>query len=630
MLTQNGPSTPLFREYTIHAVLGAGGFGKVYLARDRLAGELERYTALKVLRLDAPLSYQERFRDEATILALLDHPSFVKVHALFRLDGHWCIDMEYVRGVTVQRLMELAPSIPVAPALEIISQVAQALDLAWSHPGPGGQPLNVLHRDIKPSNLILTRSGVVKVLDFGIARWQSAPRRATPTESRLPASVGYMAPERYGFKSDFGAEADIYALGVVLWEMLVGAPYLRPGSLMVELTAEPETFLPHAAKQREMLASRAPPEVCALVNQMLAWDPARRPTAAEVARDVQQLLVSCGGSASWRLWLESQIVPIVRQQQPTEERDGLCGRIVRSDALPIPQATPGQNTFLPLTGLQDPDAGPFTSALASRGAGPTSLWERTRQNALWIVIVTILGILAILGSAMLADADGDGARAFSDCDDQAATRTPDAEERCDAIDNDCDDQIDEDLARITLYLDADGDGVGTSPGVEGCAADAPGYASRDGDCDDQDPRRAPDLIEIPGNGLDDDCDGLSVEARPASPSRPSAPSPTPAQPPVTAPASPAAKASEAAAPTPTGQVKLIGAGVQGDLYDRSGSFITTLRAGNTRSVPPGVYRAVLRSELISGVELGPFEVSADESVLIDCSMPLMGQLCAIK
>ncbi len=621
-----GPRT---REYSVHAVLGSGGFGKVYLARDRLAGEVERYAALKLLRIDAPLSYQERFRDEATILALLDHPSFVKVHALFRLDGRWCIDMDYVRGVTVHRLLDVHRGVPPAPALAICAQVAEALDLAWSLPGPTGEPLRVLHRDIKPSNLMITRSGVVKVLDFGIARWQSAPRRATPTETRLPGSVGYMAPERYGFKSDFGPEADVYALGVVLWELLVGEPYLPPGALPVEITAEPESFLEHAARRRELLTKRAPPEVVVLLSRMLAWDPPRRPSAAEVARQMQQLRVQIGDDG--RGWLTREVTPLLEAKQLGEERDGLCGRVVRSDPLPDPTQRL-TNTFLPMTGVQTEDPPSDSGGPRRLDAGPTSLAERARQSGIWVGLVIGLLLLGGLGSALLADGDGDGARARQDCDDQDPRRAPGLPEQCDDLDNDCDGQTDEDLPGVSLYVDADGDGFGAGEAQTGCLEARAGYASRPGDCDDQAADRRPGAAEILGNGLDDDCEPGTpdLEAEPARTAPKTSPRPTATASAPTTPSAPPVASPEPAAQMTTGQIKLAGSGVQAEILDKAGAAVGSLRAGGALSVPAGSYKATVRSGLISGVVLGPFTVSAGGSVLIDCSMPLMGQLCSIK
>ena len=150
--------------YEILGVLGRGGFGAVYSARFHGRHGFVQDVALKVV---LPGSFDDelavRLRDEARVLALIQHPNIVSVYRLSLLDAGWAVAMERVRGADLAQLVEGRGPLPVGAALEIVAQVAGALRFAWSQTGPDGQPLHAVHRDIKPENLRLSEHGIVKV-----------------------------------------------------------------------------------------------------------------------------------------------------------------------------------------------------------------------------------------------------------------------------------------------------------------------------------------------------------------------------------------------------------------------------------------------------------------------------------
>ncbi|MBK9649370.1 MAG: serine/threonine protein kinase [Deltaproteobacteria bacterium] len=186
------------RRYNILGTLGKGGFGTVYKAQLKAAPG----SRIVALRCSTPRSPGKRFarraRRRARVLGLVRHRAIVQVDGLVVLQGHWVVVMEYVSGVDLKRLMQAGP-VPPGVALEIIEEVAQALDAAYRQPGPEGKPLGLLHRDIKPSNLRITERGEVKVLDFGTARANFQSREAQ-TQALTFGTVGYMAPERMDFE----------------------------------------------------------------------------------------------------------------------------------------------------------------------------------------------------------------------------------------------------------------------------------------------------------------------------------------------------------------------------------------------------------------------------------------------
>ena len=210
------------RRYHVIEAVGKGGFGTVYRAELIGAGGFKKSVALKVLNpeLADTDGLAERLRDEARMLGLLQHRAVVRVDGLLLLNGRWTVVMEFVEGVDLKRVLAEGP-LPPGPALEIVQEAAGALYSAYALPLHDGQALHILHRDIKPSNIQITPAGEVKILDFGVARADFHGREAV-TRSIFFGSLAYMAPERMdGIDTHQG---DVYALGAVLYELLVGEP----------------------------------------------------------------------------------------------------------------------------------------------------------------------------------------------------------------------------------------------------------------------------------------------------------------------------------------------------------------------------------------------------------------------
>jgi serine/threonine protein kinase len=207
---------------TLVETLGEGTFGTVYVARLQ-EGAIERTVVLKVLKSAWAdnADIMSRSKDEAALLARLNHDNIIKVEQLTSIQGRPTVVMEYVRGLTLDVVLKRHGAIPVGVVLQIVARVASALDAAFNKVPPGMEaPLRVVHRDIKPSNIILSVNGAVKVLDFGTARGEFGAREAETVSVTL-GSPRYMAPERFdGVNS--GAAIDIYALGITFYELLGG------------------------------------------------------------------------------------------------------------------------------------------------------------------------------------------------------------------------------------------------------------------------------------------------------------------------------------------------------------------------------------------------------------------------
>jgi predicted Ser/Thr protein kinase len=204
---------PHFPELEIVELVGQGGMGAVYRAGQRSLG---RDVALKVLTVDtsADPSFAERFEREARTLAALSHPGITAVHDFGRRGPYWFFVMEFVDGANLRQMLR-AREVGPREALSIVAQVCDALQYAHDH--------GVVHRDIKPENVLVTRKGQVKLLDFGLAKLVGERVRDNATQAHsVMGTPHYMAPEQWEKPLTVDHRADIYALGVVFYELLTG------------------------------------------------------------------------------------------------------------------------------------------------------------------------------------------------------------------------------------------------------------------------------------------------------------------------------------------------------------------------------------------------------------------------
>ena len=214
--TPPAPETlaPLFPAYEIESLLGRGGMGAVYRARQK---SLDRFVAIKLLPFELGVreDFAARFHREATALARLSHPHIVAVHDFGQADdGHFFMVMEYVDGSDLAARLREGPLLP-DEALAVVRQVCDALEFAHAH--------GVVHRDIKPGNILLDAAGRVKVTDFGIAQLAGeGPRTALTATGALLGTPEYVAPEQMLPAAAVDHRADIFSLGVMLYELLTG------------------------------------------------------------------------------------------------------------------------------------------------------------------------------------------------------------------------------------------------------------------------------------------------------------------------------------------------------------------------------------------------------------------------
>lgn len=251
-------------KYQIEKKIGAGGMGAVFLARDV---ELKRIVALKVLPRDkaANPTLVRRFRAEAQAAAQLRHDNIVAVYDSGEADGYLYIAMEYVDGQDLFEMVARRGVIPVRRSIEIIRQVASALQHAFEQ--------NIVHRDIKPSNLLIRRDGVVKLTDLGLAR--SVDDTLETNITRAGTTVGtvdYMSPEQARHSKLADIRSDLYSLGCTWYQMLTGMPPYPEGSVTNKLQAHAVKPIPDPRDKNP----RVPEGLTAVIRRMMAKKPEER------------------------------------------------------------------------------------------------------------------------------------------------------------------------------------------------------------------------------------------------------------------------------------------------------------------------------------------------------------------
>ncbi len=357
--------------YELDGVIGRGGMAEVYRACDT---RLDRMVAVKTLRADLAReqSFQERFRREAQSAASLNHPSIIAVYDTGEdmADGVPVpyIVMEYADGRTLGDLLHDGRRLLVQRCLEIVDGVLRALE--HSHDN------NIVHRDIKPANVMLTPSGDVKVMDFGIARALSGGQATITQTAQVIGTAQYMSPEQArGERVD--ARSDLYSTGCLLYELLTGRPPFSGGS--------PVAIAYQHVRENPVPPSQVDPEIPrsaeAIALNAMAKAPADRyQNAAQMRADIQRAMSGM------------HVSPLDRQLP--SQTGQVYGPAVAAPARAV-------------TAAQDADAGT-----------PPSNWpgnrpRRGRRRALWWLLPGLLVAAGVIAAAYFALAAGGGQRGAS-------------------------------------------------------------------------------------------------------------------------------------------------------------------------------------------------------------------------
>jgi serine/threonine protein kinase len=288
-------------DYEVLEVLGAGGMGKVYKVRNVISDRVE---AMKIIlpNLANQKELADRFLREIKLLGSLNHPNIAGLRTALTINDQLVMIMEYVEGITLASRLQQGP-IPPTDAINYTDQILSALSYAHR--------LNVIHRDIKPANMMLTPQGVVKLMDFGLARPGEQSTAMTVTSTTL-GSVNYMPPEQVKGEA-VDARSDLYSLGVSLYEMVTGRLPFQAESGYSLMTAHVQET------PKAPIAIR--PDLPTTLNQIiliaLAKDPAKRFQSSEAFRNALKSVpltasVAAGAETSAAAW--APVAPVATSQ----------------------------------------------------------------------------------------------------------------------------------------------------------------------------------------------------------------------------------------------------------------------------------------------------------------------------
>jgi serine/threonine-protein kinase len=407
-----------FGRYALFDFIGKGGMAEIYLARQKTElGAFRRCVVKKILpELANNRTFAEMIVHEAKLAARLSHANVVQVFDLGRAGDRLFIAMEYVEGFDLNDLLrrcarEKVP-LPWEMAVHVVRESLKGLDYAHRRTDDEGNPLGIVHRDVSPSNLLVSFEGEVKVCDFGIARANEVIRegpvgpREQHLDEALKGKAGYMSPE-HARGETVDARADVFAAGIVLWELAAGRRMYKTGEGRAPLIEQART-----ARVNELPPTSLPAEdaLRAILAKALAADKgARYPSAAAMLRELDDYAAAASLVPSpLRLgdWLARTFGEQILSERRSRER--AAAALERGSPVVLEAVVTYRDR--PVTDLQAPEAPPSAPAdpaaapraepaptPMARAVAPTTAKRRVPPVAL----VAAVAVLAVAAAAMV-------------------------------------------------------------------------------------------------------------------------------------------------------------------------------------------------------------------------------------
>ncbi|HZF55287.1 MAG TPA: serine/threonine-protein kinase [Polyangiaceae bacterium] len=369
------PGTVVDRKYSVERILGEGGMGVVYLARDLLT---ETHVVLKAIRsaYARQADYRDRILTEGRALARIDHPHVVRLNAIVVEEDALYLVMQYIEGESVEGLLHRHEGrpVPVAEAARIFRQAAEGVAAAHRE--------GIIHRDIKPANILIrARDGAIKVTDFGIAKDEEDAKLGRGKTRGVIGSAPYMAPEQCIGKV-IDKRVDIYSLGVVLYELLTGRLPFESDSLVDMMMQHVKEDVPSVLPVRPDV----PPELDAVLLRACARKPEDRFASCEdlLAALDRALGSEASHTSSAGLRVSSPGIPQAPEGATTQ-----------------PSTVPGAPPFQPAAPRPAPPPFPAGSPGAPPAASPRGSSWTTLRLGLLLGLVGGLGVLGAFGLGLI-------------------------------------------------------------------------------------------------------------------------------------------------------------------------------------------------------------------------------------
>ncbi len=275
--------------YTLHEVIASGGMASVHFGRMVGSAGFARTVAIKRLHphLARDPEFTTMFLDEARLAARVQHPNVVPTIDVVSLDGELLLVMEYVRGESLSRLLIKGHEAKVVPPLRalvsIFAQALYGLHAAHEAKGEDGKQLEIVHRDVSPQNILVGADGVARVVDFGVAK--AASRAHSTRDGKIKGKLAYMSPEQIR-REKVDRRADVYAVGVVMWEALAGRRLFVADDAVAVLDAVLMSPVPDLKK----IKPDVPDALAAIVHKALSRENKDRfTTALEMAAEIESV-----------------------------------------------------------------------------------------------------------------------------------------------------------------------------------------------------------------------------------------------------------------------------------------------------------------------------------------------------